>query len=503
MNMKRQAIAFTLVLWAAAATFAQGPNGTKTYYKSADGKSAEALKTALFNIIKSPNVVSYSGLLEAYKKTDTRADGSLRDWYSNITSYTPGSACGQYKKEGDAYNREHSMPQSWYGKSSPMVSDIMQVLPTDGYVNNRRSDNPFGEVGTVSWASANSYSKLGSSKTAGYSGTVFEPNDEVKGDIARIYFYMMTCYEDRMLSWTANNATDVIDTENGTKLRPMKQWVVDLMMRWSKLDPVDDIEVARNNAVQTIQKNRNPFVDYPGLEQYIWGTKTDVAFSYDQYEGVTQDDNPGGDEPDPGPGTDEPGTDVTPTDGTIMLTNAFFETGWVGVRPTGSSVSYTAHQNGITITYALGSSSNMYAAEDHIRLYPGNTLTVSTDGTDLAAVTFSVKENKNNKTLQASTGSVSGYTWQGPASEVAFSVDSGTGHLRISSIGISLSRQKGDADGNGRIDVSDVTAVINHILGRTPEVFNPTAADVNGDGELNVTDVTLIISIILGNSQPQ
>lgn len=275
-----------LSLIAITMAWAQGPNNTGTYYRDANGMAGGELKTALFTIIKDPKVVGYSGLKEAYKKTDVRPDGYLRDWYSNITNYVPGSAFGTYKAEGDAYNREHTMPQSWYSEATPMKSDIVQVLPTDGYINNMRSSNPYGEVNTSAKnfkQSAGGYSKSGDCRTPGYTGVVFEPNDEIKGDIARIYFYMMTCYEDRILSWQNGTADAVI---GGTKQQPLQQWVVDMLMRWSKLDPIDDTERARNEAVYEVQQNRNPFVDYPGLEEYIWGSMQQEPFSYDHFNEV-------------------------------------------------------------------------------------------------------------------------------------------------------------------------------------------------------------------------
>lgn len=253
---------------------AQGPNGSMTYYEDADGKSGKTLKTALGAIINEHTNIGYDGLYEAYKKTDTRADGFVRDWYSNATSYKHGvDNKGNYSKEGDMYNREHSVPQSWFSEKAPMKADIVHVLPTDGYVNNRRSNYPFGEVSTVTYSSKNNYCKLGSCKTEGYSGTVFEPNDEIKGDMARIYFYMATCYQSQCGNWSGN-----IFTSDG-----LVKWTMDMMMAWSKQDPVDDVEIARNNAVYEVQNNRNPFVDYPGLEDYIWGDDTDKVFSYDNY----------------------------------------------------------------------------------------------------------------------------------------------------------------------------------------------------------------------------
>lgn len=246
----KKTILTVLTTLLAAYGLAQGPNNSGTYYQAANGKSGQALKTALFNIISNHDNVGYDGLIEAYKKTDKRPDGYLRDWYSNATNYTWNDRNGN-SSEGAGWNREHSVPQSWFNKANPMKSDIVHVLPTDCYVNGRRGSYPFGEVGTTTYTSKNGYSKLGSCKTPGYSGTVFEPNDEIKGDIARIYFYMVTCYEDKITSWSGGVFT-------GTKYQPMAQWTYDMMMRWSKQDPVDEVERARNDAVYTVQEEPQP-----------------------------------------------------------------------------------------------------------------------------------------------------------------------------------------------------------------------------------------------------
>ena len=274
--------------------WAQGPNGSETYYQAANGKKGAALKTAMYGIIKTHTNIGYDGLYEAYRATDTRPDGYVRDWYSNATYYTHvKDKAGTYHQEGDCYNREHSVPQSWfqdYEHSSIIKADIVHVLPTDGYVNNRRENYPLAKVGTVSYQSANGYSKKGNCATPGYSGTVFEPNDEIKGDMARIYFYMATCYEDVVDDWAGNaTASAVFD---GTSYPAFKTWYLNMLMEWSKNDPVDAVEIARNNAVKVKQGNRNPFVDYPGLEDYIWGDKKDVAFSYDNYEGSSTGKQP-------------------------------------------------------------------------------------------------------------------------------------------------------------------------------------------------------------------
>ena len=248
-----------------------------TYYTNANGKKGEALKTAFYNIIKNPNVVSYDELYEGYKKTDTRSDGKVRDWYSKTTNYTHVTdKAGRYKQEGDCYNREHSVPQSWFSGNN-LKSDIVHVIPTDGYVNNRRSNLPFGEVVNAKYSSNGGYCKMGPAKSGlGYSGDVFEPGDDVKGDLARVYFYMATCYQDKALNWGH-------DVFTGTTYQPLADWAYKMFLRWAKEDPIDDVERARNDAVQDVQGNRNPFVDYEGLEQYIWGDYKDVAFSATNY----------------------------------------------------------------------------------------------------------------------------------------------------------------------------------------------------------------------------
>jgi endonuclease I len=163
-----------------------------------------------------------------------------------------------------------------------MKSDGHHVVPTDGYVNNRRGNYPFGEVKNPTYTSNGDYCKLGQCKTEGYGGTVFEPGDDIKGDLARIYFYMTTCYENQISSWSSNAEASHVFA--GNKYPGLTTWTLNMFLRWAEEDPVDAVETARNIAVYNHQGNRNPFVDYPGLEQYIWGTKKDQAFSYDHYD---------------------------------------------------------------------------------------------------------------------------------------------------------------------------------------------------------------------------
>ncbi|HNW20368.1 MAG TPA: endonuclease [Bacteroidales bacterium] len=264
--------------------FSQIPNG---YYDNAEGKYGQELRVALYNIIKT-NVtsISYDQLWDAYPRTDKKSNGKVWDIYSDIPNGTPPyeftfitDQCGNYSGEGDCYNREHTVPASWFNDASPMYSDLFHVLPTDGYVNNRRSNYPYGKVGNASWTSLNG-SKLGSSATSGYSGTVFEPIDSFKGDIARIYFYMSTRYMDKIANW------DGASFQNSD----LSSWAKNLFLQWHQLDPVSSKERKRNDSVYVIQHNRNPFVDHPEWVNDIWGpTATINNYDFVAYLYTTND----------------------------------------------------------------------------------------------------------------------------------------------------------------------------------------------------------------------
>lgn len=248
-----------------------------TYYSDATGKKGAQLKTALSSIINPHTQRTYKDLWTDFRKTDVRPDGKVWDMYSAVTNYTFGTdQAGNYSKEGDVYNREHSFPKSWFNDGYPMYTDLYHLYPTDGYVNGRRSNSPFGEVANPTYKSAQDFCLLGPSATPGYSGTVFEPADEYKGDFARTYFYMITSYEAQIEIWNC----DMLD---GKKYPGFSKWALDMLLRWSELDPVSEKETDRIEAVYEIQGNRNPFIDYPGLEQYIWGKYQNEAFQADAY----------------------------------------------------------------------------------------------------------------------------------------------------------------------------------------------------------------------------
>lgn len=259
-------------------SFAQPPAG---YYSTATG-TGYVLKTQLFTIIQKNYVdQTYGGLYNTYQTSDIdynyENDGTILDMYSeNPTgpdpyNYAPNSSqrCGSYSKEGDCYNREHIIPQSIFNSESPMVSDAHFITPTDGTVNGMRGDLPHGKVGTASKTSLNG-SKVGTAANTGYSagftGTVFEPIDEFKGDIARMYLYFATRYENLITTWGKP-----YPAFNGTSDQVFTDTFKNILLTWNAQDPVSPREIARNNAIYLRQKNRNPYIDDNSFVTKIWG----------------------------------------------------------------------------------------------------------------------------------------------------------------------------------------------------------------------------------------
>ncbi len=249
--------------------YSQIPAG---YYNTATG-TGYTLKTQLYNIIKGHDTHSYNQLYSGYVTTDKdnyyENDGTVLDMYSENPdgtdpyNYThPNNHCGSYSDEGDCFNREHLVPQSFFDENSPMVSDIHHVVPTDGKVNGMRGNLPFGEVGTANWTSLNG-SKRGACSFPGYTGTVFEPIDEFKGDIARCLLYFATRYENNVATFSGSFL-------DGSSDQVYVDWFVDLLVKWHNQDPVNQRELDRNDACYDYQGNRNPFIDHPEWVCEIW-----------------------------------------------------------------------------------------------------------------------------------------------------------------------------------------------------------------------------------------
>lgn len=246
----------------------------ENYYGKAYHKSGYALKSALAEIIGSHKQLEYADLWDAYGETDIDSAGYVIDMYNGCQFLYKEDQCGS-GSSGNAenqcvcYNREHSMPKSWFHDGKPMYTDLFHLYPVSGYINTRRNNYPFGEVEDPTFTSTFG-SRLGPCSFPGYSETVFEPVDEFKGDFARSYFYMVTCYESKVAGWDSPML-------EGSSDQAFTDWAVELLLKWHEEDPVSEKERKRNEAVYLLQGNRNPFIDYPELAEKIWGDD-DVPF---------------------------------------------------------------------------------------------------------------------------------------------------------------------------------------------------------------------------------
>ncbi|MCM1152245.1 MAG: endonuclease [Muribaculum sp.] len=253
---------------------------SEQYYSRMDGKKKEALKQAAKECVQNHTRLDYYNLPNQWQYSDVYPElynGCKRWWemYSNeVFLIEPGqSALKSYS--ANKMQREHSVPKSWWKKNgdveyTPAYSDMWNLYPSDGTANQRKSNYPLGVVATASFD--NGSCKVGGAKTGygGGSASVFEPADEYKGDFARSFFYMATVYDD--LPWVY---TYMFKTETWPTLQP---WAYNMLLQWARQDPVSQKEIVRNNSVDNSQGNRNPFVDFPELAEYIWGTRTSETF---------------------------------------------------------------------------------------------------------------------------------------------------------------------------------------------------------------------------------
>ena len=253
--------------------------------------------------------MSYDGLWTAYQTTDvypsdsTGKAGKIWDMYSDCL-FTPtgkgdGKQCGTYSGVCDCFNREHSLPKSWFNEKTPAYYDLGHIVPTDGKVNGMRSNNVFGECasGYATWGTG----KLGKAKavttmnvkgsstiTTTFTGTAFEPADKYKGDFARMYMYMVIRYKpgnsnsvDLAAAGEGSTMFNSDDTNYG-----LTDYSIALLMKWHRQDPVSQKEIDRNNGMETTQGNRNPFIDYPCLAEYLWGNKAGQAVTLSELVGT-------------------------------------------------------------------------------------------------------------------------------------------------------------------------------------------------------------------------
>ena len=262
--------------------FAQYKEG---YYDAMNGKSKEALKAAAKSCVQSHTRLEYYPLPNNWRYTDTYPDtynGSIRWWemYSNNIYLIKNGQSATSSFSANKMQREHSVPKSWWKYNgeveyTPAYTDLWNLYPSDGPANQAKSNYPFGEVAAGKATFDNGLTLVGPPAPGfgGGSAMVFEPGDEYKGDFARTIFYMATVYDD--LPWVTTTSYNMFQQNSWPTL---KAWAYQTLLEWHRDDPVSQKEIDRNNAVETQQGNRNPFIDFPNLAEYIWGRSTDKVF---------------------------------------------------------------------------------------------------------------------------------------------------------------------------------------------------------------------------------
>lgn len=248
----------------------------KGYYDAANGKKKADLKAAIHDAIAPHTKIGYGNLWISYEKVDylpktnTQGQHQVMDYYNDKIFYFTGNGTAV-----SGMNKEHVAPQSWWGGGTGIAvgSDLFQVIPSESNANSAKGNYPLGVVkGSVSYS--NPRMKTGKDSN---NKMVFEPCDEYKGDFARIYFYVATCYPD--VNW--EDRSDVNVSFKKENYPTLKSDILPLLLQWAKNDPVCEWEITRNERVYAEQGNRNPFIDFPYLAEYIWGDSINFTFSTD------------------------------------------------------------------------------------------------------------------------------------------------------------------------------------------------------------------------------
>ena len=298
-----------------AGLFAQ-PQASYYTASTLDGKNGRALELALQDIVYPHQRLGYNYLWTAYHITDPGPSDSIPTSYTGNFTHLVYDMYAWMKwfpkfydledinkeeahSQTGGINREHCVPNSWWGGetgNSIAYTDLHHLYPADGAANNAKQNYPLGEYTdgmTLSWPTedkqyngkyyvtvANACSHVWNTNTTGASGgalKAFEPADMYKGDFARAYLYVVCAYEGHITWQTSENT--MFSNEPGTGYTNIQTWALNLLLKWHRNDPVSVKEQDRNNAVESLQGNRNPFIDYPELVEYIWGSKSTQSFS--------------------------------------------------------------------------------------------------------------------------------------------------------------------------------------------------------------------------------
>lgn len=240
------------------------------YYQFAQGTADSTLKNHLGYIICCGKRYRYGSgtkkTWDGFYYTDRDPEtNEVLDMYSNNHRYfdpekPTASVAG--------FDIEHMLPKSWWGGDvNPAYCDLFHLVPGDYSANRSKSNHAPGIPADSSFNNGSFIT--GSGATYGLT-RVFCPENKYKGDFARAYFYIAACYGDSLVWLTTGEPGVAMTNEGWQEFQP---WLRDLLLEWHRLDPVSEKELKRAIEVNKIQGNRNPFIDYPELVEYIWGNK--------------------------------------------------------------------------------------------------------------------------------------------------------------------------------------------------------------------------------------
>jgi endonuclease I len=241
---------------------ASGSNwsGFQTYYANAIGLSGTSLKSTLPSIAARGQIrLTYAQVWDALKYTDEDPNNSN----NVILIYTGRSQAKSFNSSGnndpDAWNREHTWPKShgFPDTGDWAYTDIHHLRPEDASVNATRGNKDFDNGGSTIGEAPGNFTDSDS----------FEPRNQVKGDLARIMFYMELRY-----NGGDNTGTEDLTLVNFTGTSGARLGKICTLLAWHNQDPVSTQEINRHARIVTRQGNRNPFVDYPAWANQIWGS---------------------------------------------------------------------------------------------------------------------------------------------------------------------------------------------------------------------------------------
>lgn len=495
-----------------------------SYYSSIEGLTKVELKRALHDMMQPRQTLSYGSggghTWQGFWQTDRMEDNQVRDRYSNnVRKFNPEDTTASITD----IDIEHVWAKSWFGGSlevSP-ARDLFNLLPSDYSANRSKSNHPIGVVTQNPAGFDNGSVKRGNS-TVTYPGetvNVWEPADKWKGDFARIYFYMATCYwdvkdEDGNSLW----GEESLRTIDGSEWPTLLSNVYSLMLQWARQDPVDSIEIKRNEAVYHIQGNRNPFIDLPSLSEYIWGTMVDSMFHADAEIIIPVDTIP------------IDSVDYVYTEPTPIVKDNFFEDFEGGNKSAFAEATVICTAATWIMSDALiGSLENDKKNDSRsVRMKNGGCIEMAEDyaeGCDSLwfyagmygayeggriTVSYSVDQGDTWNTIVTNLPLINEMRLYGFHLNVKGNVRlrfecSCDNNPRVNIDDVAMTNYKpqaniliGDVNGDGTISIADVTMLVNIILGKTTEGYDTKVADVNGDKEISIADVTALVNIILG-----